>query len=410
MSLTPDQVKLIKATVPVLKEHGNTITSHFYQLMLEENPSLNSVFNQTHQKTGHQAGALAGSLYAYASHIDDLGVLAPAVEKICHKHASMYVQPEHYEVVGTYLLRAMGDILGAALTPDILEAWGVAYWQLANIMIKQEDALYKSAGPWTSWRDFRISKKVPESEEITSFYLSPVDGKSLPSYLPGQYISVATSVPSLHHDQNRQYSLSGAPSSQHYRISVKRESAVQKGDLTHPAYISNILHGEKQEGDILQVSHPYGEFFADPKNTGKGALVLISAGVGITPMISILDTFTQENSDRRISFIHATRSSGVQAFGSHVRDITSSHSNVSATIFNKLPAEEAKQGVDFDFATRMDLDVLEKKKDLCLQDKEACYYICGPSGFMTDMGNKLKSFGVEDARIKLEIFGTGNMS
>ncbi|THW56665.1 flavohemo protein [Aureobasidium pullulans] len=380
MSLTPDQVKLIKATVPVLKEHGNTITSHFYQLMLEENPSLNSVFNQTHQKTGHQAGALAGSLYAYASHIDDLGVLAPAVEKVCHKHA------------------------------NILEAWGVAYWQLANIMIKQEDTLYKSAGPWTSWRDFRISKKVPESEEITSFYLSPADGKLLPSYLPGQYISVATSVPSLHHDQNRQYSLSGAPSPQHYRISVKRESAVQKGDLTHPAYISNILHGEKQEGDILQVSHPYGEFFADPKNTGKGALVLISAGVGITPMISILDTFTQENSDRRISFIHATRSSGVQAFGSHVRDITSSHSNVSATIFNKLPAEEAKQGVDFDFATRMDLDVLEKKKDLCLQDKEACYYICGPSGFMTDMGNKLKSFGVEDARIKLEIFGTGNMS
>jgi nitric oxide dioxygenase len=134
MSLTPDQVKLIKATVPVLKEHGNTITAHFYDLLLKENPSLNGIFNQTNQKTGHQAGALAGSLYAYASHIDDLGVLSPAVERICHKHASMYVQPEHYDVVGTYLLRAMGDVLGEALTPEILEAWGQAYWQLANIV------------------------------------------------------------------------------------------------------------------------------------------------------------------------------------------------------------------------------------------------------------------------------------
>jgi nitric oxide dioxygenase len=73
-------------------------------------------------------------LYAYASYIDDLGVLSPAVERICHKHASMYVQPEHYDVVGTYLLRAMGDVLGEALTPEILEAWGQAYWQLANIV------------------------------------------------------------------------------------------------------------------------------------------------------------------------------------------------------------------------------------------------------------------------------------
>ncbi|KAI5270987.1 flavohemo protein [Aureobasidium subglaciale] len=410
MSLTPDQVKLIKATVPVLKEHGTTITSRFYDVLLKENPSLNGVFNQTHQKTGHQAGALAGSLYAYASHIDDLGVLSPAVERICHKHASMFVQPEHYDVVGTYLLRAMGDVLGEALTPEILEAWGQAYWQLANIMIKQEDTLYKSAGPWTSWRDFRISKKVPESEEITSFYLCPVDGKPLPSYLPGQYISVATSVPSLHHDQNRQYSLSDAPSPHHYRISVKRESAIQKGDITHPAYISNILHADKKEGDILQVSHPFGEFYANPKEKSKGALILISAGVGITPMISILNTFIQEKKEKKISFVHGTKSSAVQAFGPHIRDITSTYPFVNSVIFNKTPSADAKQGTDYDLASRMDLDRLNKDKDLFLHDKEAVYYICGPSGFMKDMAAKLQSYGVEERRIKLEIFGTGNMS
>lgn len=277
-------------------------------------------------------------------------------------------------------------------------------------MIKQEDSLYKSAGPWTSWRDFRISEMIPESEQITSFYLSPVDGKPLPSYLPGQYISVSTSVPSLQHDQNRQYSLSAAPSLDHYRISVKREPSVKEGDATHPAYISNILHADKKEGDVLQVSHPFGEFYADPEDNSNGALVLISAGVGITPMISILDTFIQEKRERRISFLHATRSSDVQAFGSHIHDITAAHPHISSVIFNKHPAAEAKQPQDYNFACRMDLDKVDKNKDLCLDDKEATYYICGPGGFMRDMEDKLRSFGVDDRRIKLEIFGTGNLS
>jgi nitric oxide dioxygenase len=255
-----------------------------------------------------------------------------------------------------------------------------------------------------------ISKKVPESEQITSFYLSPMEGKPLPSYLPGQYISVSTSVPSLHHDQNRQYSLSASPSPDHYRISVKRESSAQEGDITHPAYISNILHADKKEGDVLQVSHPFGEFFADPKEQSNGALVLISAGVGITPMVSILDTFIQEKKDRRISFIHATRSSDVQAFGPHIRETTAAHPHITSVIFNKRPSTDAKQHTDYDFACRMDLDKVDRNRDLCLNDKAAIYYICGPGGFMKDMGNKLKSFGVDEQRIKLEIFGTGNLS
>lgn len=134
MSLTKDQVSIIKATVPILKEHGNTITSTFYSTLIRENPSLNNVFNQTNQANNHQAAALAGSLYAYASYIDDMGVLSPAVEKICQKHASLYIRPEQYDLVGTYLLRAMGEVLGDALTPDILEAWKTAYYQLANIV------------------------------------------------------------------------------------------------------------------------------------------------------------------------------------------------------------------------------------------------------------------------------------
>ena len=119
MPLTPDQVQLIKATVPILRQYGKEITTSFYKDLLTDHPALNDIFNQASQANGHQASALADSLYAYASHINDLGVLAPAVERINQKHSSLHVQPEQYDIVGEYLLKAMKDVLGDALTEDI---------------------------------------------------------------------------------------------------------------------------------------------------------------------------------------------------------------------------------------------------------------------------------------------------
>lgn len=224
MSLTPEQVKIIKSTVPILVEHGTAITTKFYKDMLSAHPELNNVFNNAHQVSGHQPRALAMALFAYATHIDDLGALGPAVELICNKHASLYIRPEHYDIVGKYLLETMGELLGDAFTPAIRDAWAAAYAQLAKIMIDREEQLYRTSEGWRDWREFRIQEKVPESDEITSFYLVPVDGGKLPPFLPGQYISVRTEVPDLHYLQARQYSLSDAPGKDYYRISVKRVS------------------------------------------------------------------------------------------------------------------------------------------------------------------------------------------
>jgi nitric oxide dioxygenase len=124
MGLSQEQVQLIKATVPALQAHGQAITTLFYKTVLEEHPSLHSIFNQTNQENNHQAQALAGALYGYAVHIDDLGILSPTVEKICQKHVSLYIQPKHYAIVGEGLLRAMGSVLGSALTPEILVLTG----------------------------------------------------------------------------------------------------------------------------------------------------------------------------------------------------------------------------------------------------------------------------------------------
>jgi len=188
MPLTQQQIELIKDSVPALKAHGNEVTKTFYSNLLTDNPSLKEIFNTSNQTKQHQPRALAAAVCAYASHIDDLSTLGSTVELITNKHASLHVQPEQYVVVGKYLLTAMKEVLGDALTPELLEAWRAAYGQLADILIKKEDDLYKHTHDWTDWRDFRIKRKVKESEAITSFYLEPVDEnyKPLPQFLPGQ--------------------------------------------------------------------------------------------------------------------------------------------------------------------------------------------------------------------------------
>ncbi|KAM0720326.1 hypothetical protein Q7P37_004462 [Cladosporium fusiforme] len=413
MPLTPEQVQIVRSTVPVLQAHGTDITTVFYKTLLEEIPELHNIFNTANQANGFQPRALAGSLYAYASHIDDLGALSPAVEKICQKHASLYVRPEHYKIVGEYLLRAMGDVLGSALTKEILNAWEAAYWQLANILIEKENSLMEDTNGWTDWREFKIAKKVKESDGITSFYLEPVDGKKLPSYKPGQYISVMTAVPKLNYMQPRQYSLSDKPSPDYYRISVKREVGVPTSKpeaVVHPGYISNVLHDDRQEGDILSVSHPAGDFFFDPEADKDAPIVLLSAGVGLTPMVSILNTLLDQGSQQPISFIHAARNTSVQAFDEHVRNAAQKHDNVTSLVFIGSPnAEKDVQGLHYQYTGRMQMGSLDQEKDIHLHDKNAKYFICGPEGFMAAMEKQLLDLGVEQQRIKMEVFGTGEV-
>ena len=410
-TLTPSQVTIIKSTVPVLKERGTAITSHFYRTLLSEKPELNNIFNQANQHNGHQAGALASALYAYAANIDDLGVLSPAVEKICNKHASLYIQPEHYKIIGEYLLRAMGDVLGAALTPEMLEAWGAAYWQLANVLIGKEEELYQKSDGWRDWRDFRIAEKVPESSEITSFYLEPVDGEPLPQFLPGQYISIMTDVPKLRHLQPRQYSLSDAPDPTYYRISVKKEAGLDPknpDNVAHPGHISNILHDEKGVGEVLQVSHPHGEFSLDPTNVLDKPVVLLSAGVGVTPMVSITNTLIRQNSKQPISFVHGSKASATRAFHPHLQDLAARHSNLQYATFVKNINEVRNGGsIDCTFHGRVNLDKLDRERHLVLNDGSTEYFVCGPQSFMEDVAKGLQDFGVPQGRIHLEVFGTG---
>lgn len=399
--LTSSQRAVVKATAPVLKEHGETITTLFYKNMLDANPELRNIFNETNQFGGAQPRALAGAVFAYATYIDDLMKLTAAVERIAHKHASLSVQPEHYPIVGKFLLEAIATVLGDACTPEIAEAWTAAYACLADMFINREHQLYVEFENWTGWRRFKIQKKVVESTEITSFYLVPEDGAALPRYLPGQYISLQLYIPKLGLRQPRQYSLSDTPRSDCYRISVKKEAGRQ---IALPGLISNILHDEFNEGDIVELTHPAGEFFVRVEE--EAPIVLISAGVGITPIISILNSAIATESSRPISVIHGAHGSEVRAFSDTLKR-AAEKPNVQTTMFLSTLKEGEARGVDYDFEGRVDLDKVQPER-LSTDDPAAHYYICGPTSFMADIRRHLLGRGVSQDRVHLEVFGVGN--
>jgi len=415
--LTPSQLALVKATAPVLQQHGVAITTLFYQNMLVAHPELKNIFNHSSQATGAQPRALAAAVLAYATHIEDLGALKAAVERIAHKHVSLEVKPEHYPIVGKYLLEAIGLVLGEAATPEIVDAWTAAYSVLADVFITQEGKMYdenKQDG-WQGWRKFQITRREPESSNIESFYLAPVDGGRLPGFLPGQYVSLQVFAPALGHLQSRQYSLSTAPrkDADYYRISVKREEGATAG---LPGQISNLLHDQYKEGDVVELTHPQGEFYVDVSDESQEGvpMVLLSAGVGATPVMSILESATQDGAVQRpISWLHASRSRPLQPFAAAVRAIQDRRSGTNdflSRVFLRDVSAEDQEGVDYDFGgARMDLAKLDGEKHLFLGHPRAQYYVCGPEGFMRDVRNKLVDLGVAKEQIHLELFGTGEL-
>ncbi|MEK3906808.1 NO-inducible flavohemoprotein [Oceanobacillus sp. FSL W7-1309] len=387
---------IIKATVPVLEEHGTAITKRFYQMMFENHPELKNIFNQTNQRKGDQPKALANTVYAAAVHIDNLEAILPVVKQIAQKHRSLNIKPEHYPIVGENLLLAIKDVLGDAATDEIIDAWAKAYGVIADVFISVEAEMYTevkaTTGGWIDYRNFKVIKKEVESDVITSFYLQPEDGEAFPSYQPGQYITVKAVIDGENYNHLRQYSLSCAPGGEFYRISVKREDAFEDQPK---GVVSNFLHEHINEGDILPISAPAGDFFLDAEDTRP--LVLMSGGVGLTPMISMLETAIKEQPEREVIYIHAAKSSKFHAMKERVKEIAGQNNHVKSYTVYDSPSE----GDSFDKAGRIDYDWLSS----ILPTNDAAFYFCGPKGFMRAMYQHLKAYQVNDTDIHFEIFG-----
>jgi nitric oxide dioxygenase len=382
----------IDASVPVLREHGLAITRTFYRNMFAAHPELTNLFNMGNQASGVQQQSLAAAVFAYAANIDNAEALGPVVSRIVHKHASVGIKAEHYPVVGRHLLGAIQEVLGDAATPALISAWDEAYSELANALIEEERKLYTNADTAPGeLRDLRVVDVRTESEDVKAFILEAADGRPLPAFRPGQYVSVSVSIAEAK-TQLRQYSLSDAADDKRWRISVKRESAV---GATPAGLVSNWLHNHVRKGSVLRVTHPFGDF--TPDIASSAPIVLLSAGVGITPMLAVLNGIAKTNPQRHVVFAHAARGSG---YHPHRADIASARLRMPnlqiATFYEEASADEA----DAVHIGRMEVSRLPK-----WPVSEAEVYLCGPTEFMQEQWRNLLTLGVPANRLHREVFG-----
>jgi nitric oxide dioxygenase len=311
------------------------------------------------------------------------------VKRIVHKHVSVGIRAEHYPIVGQHLLGAIAETLGDAATQPLLDAWAEAYGSLAGLLTAAEAEMYSTAGiqPGET-RPLRVTEVTRESENVMSFRLVAADEKPLPAFKAGQYVSVAVDLPDGRR-QLRQYSLSDAPGLESWRISVKRE----EGANTPAGMVSNWLHRNVQAGSVLQISHPFGEF--TPNTEDEQPIVLLSAGVGITPMVSSVKRIAAVNPQRRVIFAHAARNAAHHALRADVEALKAIMPNLSVVTFyeERGDAQDVLEG-------RMEVAKLPVWKR-----EEAEVWLCGPHKFMQAQWLSLLHAGVPAARLHREVFG-----
>ena len=388
--LTAAQRTIVKSTVPLLESGGEALTTHFYNILLAEHPEVRPFFNQAHQANGAQPRALANGVLMYARHIDKLEQLGGLVAQIINKHVSLQIEPAHYPVVGACLLRAISEVLGADIaTAEVLSAWGAAYQQLADILMGAEEKIYVETavalGGWRGARAFAVTRKVPESPEITSFYLTPQDGGALMDFTPGQYLGLRLVVDGQ--EIRRNYSLSAAPNGRDYRISVKRETG---------GVASGYLHDALHEGDTLDVFPPAGEFVLA---AGDKPVVLISGGVGITPTLAMLDAALEGR--RPVHFIHFARNRSVHAFREAIEARKAKHPQLQ-----RFYVYDDASGTDDTTAPHATGRLSTEQLGQWLPGtRDVDAYFLGPQPFMRQVKQQLHALGVPQAQTRYEFFG-----
>lgn len=390
--LDAQTIATVKATIPLLVETGPKLTAHFYDRMFTHNPELKEIFNMSNQRNGDQREALFNAIAAYASNIENLPALLPAVEKIAQKHTSFQIKPEQYNIVGAHLLATLDEMFSPG--QEVLDAWGKAYGVLAGVFINREAEIYQDnaskTGGWEGTRAFRIVKKTPRSDLITSFEMEPVDGQPVADYQPGQYLAVWLKPEDFEYQEIRQYSLTRKPDGKGYRIAVKRENGGQ---------VSNWLHNAAKEGDIVYLAAPAGDFFLNV--TPQTPVTLISGGVGQTPMLAMLDTLSKNRHPAQVNWFHAAENGDVHAFADEVKTLGSALPNFTSHLWYRTPTDADRQSGAFNSEGLMALSTLTDK----LQDPQMQFYLCGPVAFMQHAAKQLIELGVNADSIHYECFG-----
>jgi hypothetical protein len=251
---------------------------------------------------------------------------------------------------------------------------------------------------WSGTRKFEVRKKQLEAEDQCSFYLVPHDGRELPLFMPGQYLTFRLGIPGRDKPAIRCYSLSDGPRTDYFRVTIKRVPPPRDKDVP-PGLVSNYFHDHVSEGDILDCNAPRGDFFITPEDSSP--VVLIGGGVGITPMLSMLTRVTEVNPGREIWVFYGVRSSADHAFKTRFEELAAHNGNIRLCICYTRPDQSDVEGKDYQYAQRISVDLFKK----LLPSNNYEFYICGPPPMMTALTTDLKEWGVPDNRVFIEAFG-----
>src|SRR3954451_8986387 len=392
--LTEKSKSVVEATLPAVGQNIGKIAERFYQHMFGNHPELlDGLFNRGNQAEGTQQQALAGSVALFASALVDHPDHLPEhlLSRIAHKHASLGIRPDQYQIVRDNLFWAIADVLGDAVTPEVAAAWDEVYWLMARALINQERGLYSARGvrPETVWREWEVEEKVRETDDVVTFRVKRVDDRLVKTSLPGQYVTVKVRMPDGVH-QPRQYSLTRADDGEHRSFAVKRVSGAGK-----PAgEVSTLLHDTVDVGDRLTMSLPYGDVVLD--DSGRPA-VFASAGIGVTPMAGMLSHLVTAGAPLPITVLHADLNEESFPLRQQVADDVRTLPNASMYVWyeqgphGSLPVDGRHSGV--------------VKIDAVARPADATSSLWGPLPFMRGIRSVLLDRGVPAADIQYEVFG-----
>ncbi|MGY4649502.1 globin domain-containing protein [Mycobacterium sp. URHB0021] len=397
--LSPESMNIVRATLPAVGAAIGEITELFYRKMFAAHPELErDLFNRGNQKQGGQQKALADAFANFAGlQLEpDADKVRAVLTRIANKHASLGITADQYRIVHKYLFQAIVTVLGDAATPDVAGAWDELFWLMADTLVSLEADLYRSAGiaPGDVWRTVKIRRRALQSADTVSFVMTSLDGTPLPEFAPGQYVSVAVRLPDGAR-QIRQYSLTGAPSHDDWRISVKlvTKSTAPDGTDIDAGEVSNFLYHNVFEGDTLEVTHPFGDVVL---SEGQEPLLLVSAGIGCTPIIGMLNHLAETSSARSVAVLHADRSAAGHAHRAELIELAERlpHARVHRW-YEDLGDRQPGGGVRLG---RVDLDALPIEPGTRA-------YLCGPLPFMTAVRDALIARDVPRENIHYEVFG-----
>ena len=325
--------------------------------------------------------------------------------------------PGIYQAAGAVIVAAVA-VQAVLLTISSIRRYAQSSAQhkltLELLMSKVDIAkgIYKevesSEHSWPGFRKFRVQRKELEGGGVCSFYLASHDGKPLPSFKPGQFLTFNFHFRGKARDAEKEvvrcYSLSDSPGhTDYYRVSIKKVPPPRNSPDLPPGIASSFFHDNLIEGDILDVKAPSGSFFLD--TTSANPVVLIGGGIGVTPVLSMVNTIAESGLKREVWFFLGVRNRDDHIFKAHLEALALEYENIRLQVCYSNPTDQDVEGKDYQHGERVSVELFKR----VLPSNNFDFYICGPRPMMDSLSEGLRAWGVPDSSVHFEAFGPASV-